>query len=141
MERFERALKLPNAQFKRIVGTTKAVFQKMLSVLQAAYDKLHEAGGKPPDLSVGDKRCPKKSSNRHSKNTMVSSAANFTIPFSCSGLFCCRHFPTRSTVPAPPPSLASSAFVLPLAKVCLTKTPATIAEPERNSKKKPSTNS
>ena len=55
MERFERALKLPNAQFKRIVGTTKAVFQKMLSVLQAAYDKLHEAGGKPPDLSVGDK--------------------------------------------------------------------------------------
>ena len=55
MERFERALKLPNAQFKRIIGTTKAVFQKMLEILQAAYDQLHVAGGAPPDLSVGDK--------------------------------------------------------------------------------------
>ena len=45
MERFDRALKLPNAQFKRIIGTTKAVFQKMLEVLQAAYDQLHVVGG------------------------------------------------------------------------------------------------
>ena len=55
MERVEKALKLPNAQFKRVIGTTKPVFQKMLDVLQVAYDTLHEPGGAEPDLTVGDK--------------------------------------------------------------------------------------
>jgi hypothetical protein len=55
MERAEKALKLPNQQFKRVIGTTKSVFQRMMTVLNAAYEKLHEPGGKPPDLSVGDK--------------------------------------------------------------------------------------
>jgi len=55
MERAKKALKLPNAQFKRVIGTKKSVFQRMVHVLQAAYDKLHEPGGKPPDLSVSDK--------------------------------------------------------------------------------------
>ena len=34
MERAEKALKMPKKQFKRIIGTTKQVFQKMRSVLQ-----------------------------------------------------------------------------------------------------------
>jgi hypothetical protein len=55
MERAKKALKLPNKQFKRNIGTTKSVFQKMMCVLQTAYEKQHEAGGKPPDLTVGDK--------------------------------------------------------------------------------------
>jgi predicted DNA-binding protein YlxM (UPF0122 family) len=55
MERIEKKLKLSDEKFKRRVGTTKQVFQTMLDVLQIAYDKLHEAGGKPPDLTIGDK--------------------------------------------------------------------------------------
>ena len=55
MERAQKALKLPNKQFKRIIGTTKSVFQRMTHVLQVAYDQAHEPGGKPPDLSVSDK--------------------------------------------------------------------------------------
>jgi len=55
MERTEKALKLPNAQFKRIIGTTKPVFRTMMDVLQTAFDQLHTQGGKPPDLTVGDK--------------------------------------------------------------------------------------
>jgi hypothetical protein len=55
MERAKKALKLPNQQFKRVIGTPKSVFPKMMAVLNVAYEKLHEAGGTPPDLSVGDK--------------------------------------------------------------------------------------
>jgi len=46
---------MSNKQFKRIVGTTKPVFRSMLDVLQVAFDKLHEPGGKPPNLTPGDK--------------------------------------------------------------------------------------
>lgn len=55
MERMEKALKMPDEQFKRIIGTTKPVFQTMLEVLQSAYDKLHRFGGKPPKLMPPDK--------------------------------------------------------------------------------------
>ena len=55
MERVEKALKLTKKRFKQIIGTTKPVFQTMLEVLQEAFEKLHEFGGKPVDLTVGDK--------------------------------------------------------------------------------------
>jgi hypothetical protein len=55
MERVEKVLQMADEQFKRIIGTTKPVFQAMLTVLQAAYDQLHKSGGKPPDLTIGDK--------------------------------------------------------------------------------------
>ena len=55
MERTEKALNLPCEQFKRNIGTTKPVFQQMMTVLQVAYETLHQSGGKPPDLTVGDK--------------------------------------------------------------------------------------
>jgi hypothetical protein len=55
MERVQKILKLPNQQFKRNIGTTKSVFQRMMHILQTAYDKLHEQGGDPHGLCVGDK--------------------------------------------------------------------------------------
>ena len=55
MSRIEKKLQLSDEKFKRRIGTTKPVFLTMLDILQAAYDKLHEQGGKPPDLSAGDK--------------------------------------------------------------------------------------
>ena len=55
MDRVENYFKMSPKQFKRIVGTTKPVFRSMLAVLQVAFDKLHEPGGKAPDLTPGDK--------------------------------------------------------------------------------------
>jgi hypothetical protein len=46
---------MPDEQFKRIIGTTKPVFETMLDVLQTAYIRLHRSGGKPPKLSLSDK--------------------------------------------------------------------------------------
>jgi len=48
-------LKMPKKQFKRIIGTTKPVLLMMIDILQAAHDKLHESGGKPLGLAIGDK--------------------------------------------------------------------------------------
>ena len=61
MTRVEKKLKWSDEKFKRRIGTTKPVFQMMLDILQAAYDKLQQSGGKPPDLTVGDREslvCP-----------------------------------------------------------------------------------
>jgi len=55
MTRIEKKLKLSDEKFKRRIGTTKPVFLLMLDILQTAYDELHQSGGKPSDLSVGDK--------------------------------------------------------------------------------------
>ena len=55
MERVKKALRMSDQQFKRIIGTTKPVFLMMINVLEIAHEKLHETGGKPHDLTVGDK--------------------------------------------------------------------------------------
>ena len=55
MERVQKMLNMPKKQFKRIIGTTKPVFHTMIDILQAAHDKLHESGGKPLGLAIGDK--------------------------------------------------------------------------------------
>ena len=55
MRRLDDALRLPDDQFKRIIGTTKPVFRTMLEVLQDAHVKLHRFGGKPPKLTPSDK--------------------------------------------------------------------------------------
>ena len=55
MTRVEQKLKLSDEKFKRRIGTTKPVFQMMLAILQSTYYELHQSGGKPPILSVGDK--------------------------------------------------------------------------------------
>jgi hypothetical protein len=41
--------------FKRLYGVKPDTFRKMLSILQKAYDRLHQKGGKPPKLTVEDK--------------------------------------------------------------------------------------
>ena len=55
MTRVDQKLKWADEKFKRRIGTTKPVFLLMLDILQAAYDELHQSGGKPPDLTVGDR--------------------------------------------------------------------------------------
>jgi predicted DNA-binding protein YlxM (UPF0122 family) len=55
MSRVEKKLKLSDEKFKRRIGTTKPVFLTMLDILETAHIKLHELGGKPNDLTVGDK--------------------------------------------------------------------------------------
>ena len=55
MSRIEKKLKLSDEKFKRRIGTTKPVFHTMLGILQTAHAQLHNQGGKPPDLTPGDK--------------------------------------------------------------------------------------
>ena len=55
MTRAEKKLKLSDEKFKRRIGTTKPMFLTMLDILQTAYVRLHQSGGKPPSLTVGDK--------------------------------------------------------------------------------------
>ena len=55
MIRVEKKLKLSDEKFKRRIGTTKPVFLSMLAILQTAHAELHQQGGKPPDLTPGDK--------------------------------------------------------------------------------------
>jgi predicted DNA-binding protein YlxM (UPF0122 family) len=55
MTRVARKLKLSEEKFKRRIGTTKPVFLTMLDILETAHVKLHELGGKPNNLTVGDK--------------------------------------------------------------------------------------
>jgi len=55
MDRVATRLPWSDEEFKLGIGTTKPVFRTMLEILQADFDKLHESGGAPPDLGVGDK--------------------------------------------------------------------------------------
>jgi predicted DNA-binding protein YlxM (UPF0122 family) len=45
----------PDAVFKRLYGVTPDTFEKMMTILQKEYDKIHKAGGAPPKLTVKDK--------------------------------------------------------------------------------------
>jgi len=78
-------LKLTKKRFKQIIGTTKPVFQTMLEVLQEAYVKLHEFGGKPVDLTVGDKLLITLQYHREYR-TME----HISVDFDCSKSTVCR---------------------------------------------------
>jgi hypothetical protein len=55
-ERVQKALELPNPQFKRLFGVKKETFHRMLEILHKAFDELHKQGGKPlTKLQVEDK--------------------------------------------------------------------------------------
>jgi predicted DNA-binding protein YlxM (UPF0122 family) len=55
-ERVRKALALSHGQFKRLFGVKKDTYNKMLEILQEAYEKLHTWGGKPTTkLHVEDK--------------------------------------------------------------------------------------
>ena len=55
VERVEKILRMRDAPFKHIIGTTKPVFQEMIALVEVACEKLHEFGGKPPKLTPADK--------------------------------------------------------------------------------------
>jgi len=50
--RYERAIQLPDKQFKLLTGVRKPVFREMVLVLQAAYDAKHKNRGRHSKLSV-----------------------------------------------------------------------------------------
>ena len=55
-ERVQKALELSNTKFKRLFGVKKETFERMLEILQVAFDDLHKQGGKPlTKLQVEDK--------------------------------------------------------------------------------------
>ena len=45
----------PISVFKRLFGVKPDTFEKMKTILQKEYVKLHKYGGKPPKLTVEDK--------------------------------------------------------------------------------------
>jgi hypothetical protein len=55
MGRGEKAQDAKEVQFKRLFGVKPETFEKMKSILQKEFDKLHRQGGSPPKLSVEDK--------------------------------------------------------------------------------------
>jgi hypothetical protein len=57
MRKKNKALDAKVVVFKRQYGVKPTTFEKMLSILQTAYDVLHQKGGKPPKLTVEDKLC------------------------------------------------------------------------------------
>jgi len=50
--RYERAIQLPENQFRLLTGVKKPVFGEMASVLQTAYDAKHKNRGRHSKLSV-----------------------------------------------------------------------------------------
>ena len=45
----------PESVFKRLYGVKPDTFEKMMSILQKEYNKMHKTGGSPPKLTVKDK--------------------------------------------------------------------------------------
>ena len=117
MTRIEKKLKLSDEKFKRRIGTTKPVFQTMLDILQVAYDKQHEQGGKPPDLAVGDKLLITLKYNR--EYTTVESIAD---DYDCSKSSVCRSIHWVEDVLS-----ADGRFQLPGKKALQEEEPKTVA--------------
>ena len=55
MENVRRIEKLRESDYQELFGIRKPTFEKMLSILEGAYEELHQQGGRPPRLSVLDK--------------------------------------------------------------------------------------
>jgi len=55
-DRVQKALTLPDEQFKRLFGVKQETFYRMLEILQEAFSEQRKRGGKPPQcLKVEDK--------------------------------------------------------------------------------------
>jgi hypothetical protein len=80
----KKAVAAPTVLFKRLFWVNPATFEKMLSILQNAYDALHEKGGKPPKLTVKDKLYITLKYLREYQ-TMDSTAAEYGV---CKGTVC-----------------------------------------------------
>ena len=70
--------------FKRLYGVKPDTFEKMRSILQKAYDALHQKGGKPPKLTVENKLYSTLKYLREYR-TMDSLAAEYGV---CKGTVC-----------------------------------------------------
>jgi hypothetical protein len=46
--RVQKALTLSNRKFKQLFGVQRETFSHMLDILEPAFEKLHQRGGKPP---------------------------------------------------------------------------------------------
>jgi transcription initiation factor TFIIIB Brf1 subunit/transcription initiation factor TFIIB len=51
----KQAREAKEAAFKRLYGVKPDTFEKMKDILQKAFNKLHQAGGRPPKLTVAEK--------------------------------------------------------------------------------------
>lgn len=52
--RYENVRNLSNRKFRRNVGIKRETFEKMLEILEVAYDKKHKRRGRKPKLSLED---------------------------------------------------------------------------------------
>lgn len=52
--KYERAKKLTNKQFKRIIGVKKATFEEMKKILEVAYAEKHKRRGRHSKLPVAE---------------------------------------------------------------------------------------
>jgi hypothetical protein len=84
MGREKKAAAASAIVFKRLYGVKPATFDKMLSILQKAFDALHKNGGNPPKLTVGDKLTITLKYLREYR-TMDSIAAEYRV---CKGTVC-----------------------------------------------------
>lgn len=55
MDNKARIKKLKKRKYLELFGVRKATFDKMLSILESAFEEQHQRGGRPPRLSVLDK--------------------------------------------------------------------------------------
>lgn len=55
MDNKKRIDKLKEASYLELFGVRKPTFDKVLEILEQAYEKEHEQGGRPPRLNVLDK--------------------------------------------------------------------------------------
>jgi len=55
MDNKTRIEKLKEIEYQELFGIRKPTFDKMLDILENAFKRLHEQGGRPPRLSVLDK--------------------------------------------------------------------------------------
>jgi len=54
LNRYEKAKRLKDADFKQIIGIKKETFDEMVSILKHAYAEKHKKGGRPSKLSLED---------------------------------------------------------------------------------------
>ena len=54
LDRYEKALKLSNEDFKQVIGVKKATFEVMVEVLKLAYADKHRRRGRHAKLSIHD---------------------------------------------------------------------------------------
>jgi hypothetical protein len=55
IENEKRKEKTEEKEYHELFGVEKATFEKMLEILESAYEELHKEGGRPARLSVLDK--------------------------------------------------------------------------------------